>query len=90
MTLSVSFRAEGPIPLDVAFEVAPGDLLALVGHSGSGKTTILRSIAGLWTPSTARVSAGGWSGLTQARGSTLPCIDVPSGSCFNPTRFFRI
>lgn len=59
MTLSVSFRAEGPIPLDVAFEVAPGDLLALVGHSGSGKTTILRSIAGLWTPSTARVSAGG-------------------------------
>ena len=36
-----------PIPLDCAFDCAPGELVALVGPSGSGKTTVLRCIAGL-------------------------------------------
>jgi ABC-type polar amino acid transport system ATPase subunit len=31
----------------VSFEARPGELLALMGASGSGKTTILRAIAGL-------------------------------------------
>ncbi|MBD3765242.1 MAG: molybdenum ABC transporter ATP-binding protein [Rhodobacterales bacterium] len=59
MTLDVTLKAETPIPLDVSFRVAPGELLALVGHSGSGKTTILRSIAGLWRPDQARVAVAG-------------------------------
>lgn len=59
MTLSVSLKADTPIPLDVSFHVAPGELLALVGHSGSGKTTILRAIAGLWTPTQGRVTVAG-------------------------------
>jgi polar amino acid transport system ATP-binding protein len=32
---------------DVSFDVARGELVALMGQSGSGKTTILRAIAGL-------------------------------------------
>lgn len=32
---------------DVGFQVARGETLAVLGHSGSGKTTILKAIAGL-------------------------------------------
>ena len=72
MALDVMARAVSPIPLDVAFSVAPGELLALVGHSGSGKTTLLRSIAGLWRPQTARVAVNGTVWLDTAAGIDLP------------------
>ena len=36
---------------DVAFEVRKGEVLALLGTNGAGKSTILRVIAGLGTPS---------------------------------------
>lgn len=40
---------------DVSFEVGPGELLSLVGASGSGKTTTLRIAAGYETPDSGRV-----------------------------------
>src|SRR5438105_4854290 len=40
---------------DVSFDVAEGESLVLLGASGSGKTTILRIIAGLEQPYTGRV-----------------------------------
>jgi ABC-type Fe3+/spermidine/putrescine transport system ATPase subunit len=43
---------------DLSLTVAPGELLALVGASGSGKTTTLRIAAGYETPDTGRVLLG--------------------------------
>ncbi len=43
---------------DVSLEVADRELLALVGPSASGKTTLLRLIAGLETPDSGTVLAG--------------------------------
>jgi ABC-type branched-subunit amino acid transport system ATPase component len=42
----------GPVQVlfDVDFEVRPGEVLALLGTNGAGKSTILRVIAGLGTP----------------------------------------
>src|SRR5213082_2269423 len=40
---------------DINFDVAEGESLVLLGASGSGKTTILRIIAGLEQPDTGRV-----------------------------------
>lgn len=40
---------------DISFEVPAGELLALVGASGSGKTTTLRIAAGYETPDSGRV-----------------------------------
>jgi ABC-type Fe3+/spermidine/putrescine transport system ATPase subunit len=44
---------------DVSFELKPGELLALLGASGSGKTTTLRIAAGYEVPDAGTVLLGG-------------------------------
>lgn len=43
----------------VSLDVAPGEIVCLLGHSGCGKTTLLRIVAGLEQPSSGRVSIDG-------------------------------
>lgn len=88
MALEVMARATTPIPLDIAFRVEPGELLALVGHSGSGKTTILRTIAGLWQPSSARVTVDGSTWLDSKSGVNLPAHRRRAGLVFQNYALF--
>lgn len=57
-TMHVALQQTGPIPLDLALTCAPGELLAIVGASGAGKTTALRAIAGLYSVRSGRISCG--------------------------------
>jgi ABC-type polar amino acid transport system ATPase subunit len=52
-------RGDRTIVRNVSFDVPRGTCLALVGSSGSGKTTILRALAGLEPIAAGRVSVGG-------------------------------
>lgn len=47
------------ILFDISFSVGPGEVVALVGRNGVGKTTTMRSIAGLTPPKAGRVV---WNG----------------------------
>jgi len=51
----------GRIPAlrDVSFEVAPGELVALTGASGSGKSTILNLVGALDTPDAGHITVDG-------------------------------
>jgi putative ABC transport system ATP-binding protein len=55
----------------VSLSVAPGELVALRGRSGSGKTTMLNLIAGLDRPTSGQVWAGGQEVSAMNREETL-------------------
>lgn len=44
---------------DVSIDLANGDRLALIGHNGSGKSSLLRVLAGIYHPCTGTVSCSG-------------------------------
>src|SRR5687767_5794478 len=58
-----SDAASAPAVDDVSVEVGAGQLLALIGASGSGKTTTLRIAAGYEVPDEGRVSITGDDGV---------------------------
>jgi len=70
--IEAEFAQLAPIPLDAALACRPGELLALVGPSGAGKTTILRAIAGLIRPRRGRIACNGDIWFDAAAGIFLP------------------
>ena len=57
--LLIEVEQQRPMLLHGRIEAAPGELLALVGPSGAGKTSMLRVAAGLMKPQQGRVQVGG-------------------------------
>jgi ATP-binding cassette subfamily B protein RaxB len=58
----VSFRygdADPWVLRDLNFTIAPGECVAITGASGCGKTTLLKILTGLLTPSEGEVAVGG-------------------------------
>ncbi|MEP6607589.1 MAG: ABC transporter ATP-binding protein [Burkholderiaceae bacterium] len=49
---------DNPILKGVSMTLNPGEVVALLGASGSGKTTVLRSVAGLEQPSRGKIAIG--------------------------------
>ncbi len=51
--------AEQPALSGVTLRVAPGDKLAIVGENGAGKTTLIKLLAGLYAPTSGRITLDG-------------------------------
>jgi sulfonate transport system ATP-binding protein len=62
---------------DISLEIAPGEIVALIGASGSGKSTLLRQISGLDLPDT---------GAVRIDGSPLNGVDQRSAVAFQEPR----
>src|ERR1700722_9671815 len=88
-------RGETVIVNDVSFDIARGEVVALIGESGSGKTTIALSLMGYARPGcridSGSIRIGGTEvralspyGLTQFRGCQVSYIAQSAAASFNP------
>uniref|UniRef100_UPI000494969F ABC transporter ATP-binding protein n=1 Tax=Treponema pedis TaxID=409322 RepID=UPI000494969F len=57
--VSFSYTDGNEVLHDISFETKPGEVTALVGPSGGGKSTIAKLLAGFWDPSSGIISLGG-------------------------------
>jgi phospholipid/cholesterol/gamma-HCH transport system ATP-binding protein len=78
---------EEPVLRDVSFTVAPGETKVILGTSGSGKSTILKIILGLVTPSSGRVMINGLD-VTTAREKDLRALRKKIGMVFQGGALF--
>lgn len=96
--LNVAIDSGAAIVKQVDLDVAPGQIVALVGESGCGKSTLLRAVAGL-LPRTARWTVQGearWAGTAllgasapqtaQVLGRRLGFVFQEAHEALNPTR----
>ncbi|MEM1990458.1 MAG: ABC transporter ATP-binding protein [Candidatus Bathyarchaeia archaeon] len=58
--VSFGYDNNHPILKDVSFEVKPGETVALVGPTGSGKSTIIRLIPRFYDPTSGRILIDGY------------------------------
>ncbi|MCR4426425.1 MAG: ABC transporter ATP-binding protein [Firmicutes bacterium] len=70
-----------PVLFDVSFEVGEGEIVAIVGSNGAGKTTILRTVSGLMKPMGGNIEFRGRAigGLPAHVITTLGLAHVPEG-----------
>jgi ATP-binding cassette subfamily B protein len=57
--VSFAYRPDEPILSNLSFRISPGEHVALVGPTGSGKTTVIRLLCRLYEPQAGRILLDG-------------------------------
>jgi ATP-binding cassette subfamily B protein len=84
-TASGDRKGGGVVLRDISFTVRPGELVALVGPSGAGKTTMTNLVARLYDPSAGAVRING----TDLRDATLESIHRTVGVVTQEAHLFH-
>ncbi len=79
-----SYRQDEPILRDLSFRIAPGEHVALVGPTGSGKTTVIRLLCRLYEPQRGRILLDG----QDIRSLPLPVLRRQLGVVLQDTFLF--
>jgi len=59
VTFSYGGQNDIPVVQDLSFRIAPGETVALVGPTGSGKSTVINLLCRLWEPQQGRILLDG-------------------------------
>jgi len=76
---------------DVSFEIAAGEYVAVIGHTGSGKSTLIQHMNGLLKPTAGRITVGGvdvsakGAAVVEARRKTGMLFQYPEYQLFEET-----
>ncbi|PRO67012.1 ABC transporter ATP-binding protein [Alkalicoccus urumqiensis] len=81
-------RSSEAVVQDFQLHMQEGEIVSILGESGSGKSTILRLIAGLEHPSKGRVLVGGDTYVDQTKGYGLPVEKRGLGMVFQDYALF--
>lgn len=73
LTVSLGHR---PVLQGISFNLAPGDIVALVGANGAGKSTLLRTLAGWQRHSGGNITLQGAATLVPDQLETFPGLKV--------------
>jgi ATP-binding cassette subfamily B protein len=84
-TVTGDRRGSGPVLEDISFRAEPGQLVALVGPSGAGKTTITSLVARLYDPTSGQVRING----IDLREATLDSISETVGVVTQEAHLFH-
>jgi molybdate transport system ATP-binding protein len=80
--------AESMFGLEARFDLESGRCLGVMGASGTGKTTLLHSIAGLVMPSSGVIRSGDQYWYDSKQGIQRPAWQRPVGMVFQDGRLF--
>jgi phospholipid/cholesterol/gamma-HCH transport system ATP-binding protein len=73
-----------PVLKNVSFDVPPGEIFVIMGPSGSGKSVLLRHIAGLELPTSGKVTVDGMDpSLEETREKVRVALVFQAGALFN-------
>src|SRR5690625_2103925 len=67
---------------DLSFHIPSGTFVAIIGHTGSGKSTLIQHLNGLMTPSSGQVSVGDFKLTHKAKPDNLKTLRSKVGVVF--------
>jgi ATP-binding cassette subfamily B protein len=88
-TVSFRYGARGLVLQDVSFALPPGQVLGLLGRTGSGKTTLIRLLIRLYDPSTGAIRLGRDGACPDVRDARLAELRQHVGVVTQDVQLFR-